>query len=81
MTQLTIDTFLDFTAQELNVPIHNLYEQIAFKNIPTWSSLNALLYLARIHNETGVLLSSTELSELNTLRDLFDQIISKQHGV
>jgi len=63
------------------VPIQNLHEQITFKNIPTWSSLNALLYLARIHNETGVLLSSTELSELNTLRDLFDQIISKQHGV
>ncbi|MCE2740455.1 MAG: hypothetical protein LW669_03095 [Sphingobacteriales bacterium] len=81
MTQLTINTFLNFTAQELNVPIQNLHEQITFKNIPTWSSLNALLYLARIHNETGVLLSSTELSELNTLRDLFDQIISKQHGV
>ena len=81
MTQLTLHTFFEFTAQELNVPTEKLHEQIAFKNISTWSSLNALLYLARIHNETGVLLSSTELSKLSTLRDLFDQIISKQHGV
>ena len=81
MAALNKHAFLDFTSQELNVPIEILHEEMNFKNLATWSSLNALLYLARIHHETGVLLTSTELSKHNTLQELFEQIISKQHGI
>jgi|GEM_PF-3311717 hypothetical protein len=79
MSALTIHVFIDFTAQELNVPVANLHEDVPFKTISTWSSLNALIYLSRIHVETGVLLSSQELSELHTLRNLYDRIILKQN--
>ncbi|MFN4973212.1 MAG: hypothetical protein ACK45I_07425 [Bacteroidota bacterium] len=79
MPSLTIHAFIEFTAQELNVPVANLHEEVLYKAIPTWGSLNALIYLSRIHSETGVLLSSAELSNLHTLRDLYERIISKQH--
>lgn len=80
MKTLSVSTFLQFTAQELNVSVDSLNENTPFKSIPTWSSLNALIYLSRIHAETGVLLTSTELAQQITLLDLHQLITNKQHG-
>lgn len=81
MTVLNKHYFFEFTSQELNTSLQLIHDKTLFKHLATWSSLNALLYLARIHHETGVLLSSAELSKYNTLQELFEQIISKQHGI
>lgn len=62
--------FLRFTAKEFQVEYSSLSLQTEYRNLPGWSSLNALIFISAIHDEYGVLVSSTDLSKSKTLGDL-----------
>jgi len=42
-----------------------------------WSSLHALLFIARINEEEGVMLSSSDLAGCKHLEDIYQLIVSK----
>jgi len=72
--------FLKFTATELLMPLDKISLNDEFRGLSTWSSLNALVYISRINEETNVLISSLELADLKTLNDIYNLISSKSNG-
>jgi acyl carrier protein len=75
---MNIDEFLTFTAAEFQLKRNELSISTEFRNLPFWSSLNALIFISAIHDESGVLLSSSDLSKSKTLGDLFTMIQSSK---
>lgn len=74
------DHFLRFTASELQVPFEQLTEQTEFRKIGTWSSLNALLFISRVNEETNVLISAADLAGCTTVGDIHRLITNRYHG-
>jgi len=68
--------FLSFTSKEFQVEVGSLSLQTEYRNLPNWSSLNALIFISAINDEYNVLISSTDLSMSKTLGDLFTIIQS-----
>ena len=75
-----IETFLDFTAYELSISNNSISLETRFRNIPTWSSLNALIYISRINEKTNVLITSCDLSEIDNLGDIYNLIKERSNG-
>jgi acyl carrier protein len=71
------DYFLAFTAQELMVPKEKVTLDVKFRELENWNSLNALIYISRINEETGVIISSTDLSNLKTIKDVYTLVVKK----
>lgn len=74
------EQFLRFTAAELQVPVDALTPQTEFRSISTWSSLNALLFISRVNEETNVLISAADLAACKTVGDIHRLITSRYHG-
>ncbi|MFT4755522.1 MAG: acyl carrier protein [Vicingaceae bacterium] len=66
--------FLEFTSKEFQVNNKELNFESEFRELPNWSSLNALIFISAINDSYGVLISSTDLSKSKTLGDLFAMI-------
>jgi acyl carrier protein len=45
-----------------------------FRTFRLWSSLNALFLITRIGEETGVIITSSQLAQCNTFRDILNLI-------
>lgn len=71
--------FIQFIEQELITT--NLNANTAFRNISVWSSLNALILVSRIHEETGVIISSRDLANMETISDIYQFINKTANGV
>jgi acyl carrier protein len=52
----------------------------SFRSIRTWSSLNALVYISRINEETDVLISASDLAACQTLEEIHQLLKSRLHG-
>ena len=77
-------SFLEFTqlaAEELLTDFNALKPETQFRTLPNWSSLNALLLISKINEKTGVFISSSDLSELNSIKDIYTLILNKLDGV
>jgi acyl carrier protein len=68
---LSIEDFIDFTCREFAEAPENLNPHTRFRDLPGWSSLNALIYISSINDEYGVLISSSDLSRCATLGDIY----------
>ena len=75
-----IETFLDFTAFELSISKNSISLETRFGEIPSWSSLNALIYISRINEITNVLITSGDLSEIDNLGDIYKLIKERRNG-
>ncbi len=76
----SIEQFLQFTADELLVSPAELMAETEFRNIRTWSSLNALIFVSRISEETNVLISAGDLASCKTLGEIHSLVISRSNG-
>jgi len=74
------NTFLHFTATELQIAPDHLTVETEFRKISTWSSLNALLYISRVNEETNVLISAADLAGCKTIGDIHQLIIARYDG-
>lgn len=75
-----IETFLDFTASELSISKNSISLETRFREVTSWSSLNALIYISRINEETNVLITSGDLSGIDNLGDIFALIKERKNG-
>lgn len=66
--------FLQIIAEELEIDSEELNLETEFRSIPNWSSLNALLVVSRINDETDVLISTSDLANCKTLKDIFQRV-------
>lgn len=74
------NTFLEFTANELMVSLDEINFETAFRSISSWSSLNALIYISSINEETSVFISSSDLAQLTSIQDIYNLISSRLNG-
>ena len=74
---MDIKEFLAFTAAEFQEEKNSLLLSTRFRDLSSWSSLNALIYISNIHDKYGVYLSSVELSKSNDLNDILNLIQKK----
>ena len=73
---MTEKDFLTIVADELMIAPEAIGLDSEFRTIPTWTSLNSLLVVSRLHEETGYMISANDLANLITLGELFDLIQS-----
>ncbi len=74
------ENFLKFTATELMVPVEKVSFETVYRQISTWSSLNALIYISRINEETNVLISADDLVKSKTIEDIYQLILKRFNG-
>ena len=74
------NTFLEFTANELMVSLTDINFETKFRSISSWSSLNALIFISSINEETGVFISSSDLAQLISIQDIYNLILSRFNG-
>ncbi|MEO0038061.1 MAG: hypothetical protein RIQ59_1272 [Bacteroidota bacterium] len=83
MKSLLLDksAFLKFTSDELMVELDAINFETEFRLISSWSSLNALIYISRINEESDVFISSSDLAKLKTIGEIHNLIQSRINGV
>ncbi len=77
---LSIEKFLQFTADELLVSAHEINKNTTFRSIRTWSSLNALVFISRINEELNVFISASDLASCQTIEDIHLLLKSRFNG-
>jgi acyl carrier protein len=78
MANLAEETsFLLFIAKELGESISEINFETIFRNLNSWSSLNALYLITRISEEERIFISSDELAKCTTFQDIHKLISIK----
>lgn len=72
--------FIEAAASELMTPAELLDSNTVFREIPNWTSLNALLLISKLNELTGVFITSSDLVNMKTLGELYSLIAGKHHG-
>ena len=70
----TLKSFVQLLSEELEIDSKNILPEHQFRELKNWSSLNALLILSRIQEETGQLISPTKLAIAKTVADFYNLI-------
>ena len=55
-----------------------LKPSMGYKDIEGWSSMKALILIATVDSEYGVMLRGEDLTKANTLQDIYDVVKSKK---
>lgn len=69
---MQLSTFITYIEEEFeDLPKGSIIGETAFRQLDGWSSMMALILIARIDSEYNVNLSAEELAEAHTINDLF----------
>lgn len=72
---MQLDTFIAHIEEEFeDLPAGIATGETAFRQLPGWSSMMALILIARIDSEYSVNLTAEELAEATTINDLFELV-------
>ncbi|HRO75984.1 MAG TPA: acyl carrier protein [Crocinitomicaceae bacterium] len=69
-----MNTYKDFVilmSDELGIDVSEIEAHSAFRELRNWSSLNALLLVSKIHEQTEILLSPAQLASVTTVEELY----------
>jgi acyl carrier protein len=73
-----IETFLVHFQRSFDPPLNQTpARDTVFKELPGWSSMQALVLIAMVDTEYDVLLEGEEIQAARTLEDLFQIIVQK----
>ena len=74
---MEIKEFIEKFAEAIDVEdVESLKETTEFKILDEWSSLAALSVIAMIDEEYNVVIKGDDIRRLDTIKDLFDCVIS-----
>lgn len=75
---MNIEEFIQKIEDALEgIPSGSIQQGVNYRNIENWSSMHALMLMALIDSEYGVLLSGEEMAQCETINDLFDVVVLK----
>lgn len=75
---MTIETFTEKLEAEFDeLEPGTLQPDTSFKDLDEWSSMHALIIIALIDTEYDVVLTGDDLSELSTVKELYDMVKSR----
>jgi acyl carrier protein len=78
---LLLTDFIQFLESELLLSAGEITAESDFRSLRTWSSLNALIVISRINDETEILLTASDLARCTTVHELHQLMVSKSNGV
>jgi acyl carrier protein len=74
-----INQFLKHFGDSFTPPLeYTLSPETIYKELGSWSSMQALVLIAMVDAEYGVLLEGDEIQQSRTLQELFTIILEKQ---
>lgn len=73
---MNMEEFVSQLAEEFDDELHLIETHTAFRSLDMWSSMQALIVIARINEDYGVLLSEEDLQLSQTFADLFDRVVA-----
>lgn len=79
-TFLLLNDFISFLEGELLLSTGEVLNESEIRSLRTWSSLNALIVISRINDETGILITAGDLAVCQTVGDLHQLILSRSNG-
>lgn len=74
---IDISEFIHFLESELILSSGEVLPESEIRSLRTWSSLNALILISRVNDETDVLITAGDLANCTTVTDLYQLISSK----
>lgn len=74
---LLLSDFISFLESELILSNGEILAESEIRSLRTWSSLNALILISQINDETEILLTAGDLAKCKTVSDLHQLILSK----
>lgn len=77
---LQISDFISFLESELLLSKGEVLENSDFRSLRTWGSLNALILISRINDESGILITAGDLATCKTVAELHQLVIGKANG-
>ena len=76
---MRINKLIQVFKEEFEIPSDiEVKSNTNFRDIITWSSMNALVVIILIENEYDVIVADEALKPLNTFQELYDLIIRKK---
>jgi acyl carrier protein len=73
---MNINDFVIRLTEEFDDETQAIEAHTAFRSLDMWSSMQALIVIARINEDYGVLLSEEDLQQSQTFTDLFDRVVA-----
>ncbi|HAB90106.1 MAG TPA: hypothetical protein DCF84_06175 [Bacteroidetes bacterium] len=70
--------FYKHLIQELGMELNDAERDFNFRSSSLWSSMLALVTIASIDAQYGVLVSSSQMKQAQTLGDLFEIVVQNQ---
>lgn len=77
---LNLTDFIRFIESELILSEGEVKAESNLRSLRTWGSLNALILISRINEETGLFISAGDLASCQTVTDLHNLIVTKSNG-
>lgn len=77
-TMISEKEFYKHLVQELGMELSDAERSFKFRSSSLWSSMLALVTIASIDAKYGVLVSSSQMKQAQTLGDLFDIVAQSQ---
>lgn len=78
---LLFNDFIRFLEEELLLSEGEVLAESEIRSLRTWSSLNALILISRINDETGILLTAGDLAGCKTVKELHLLVVDKSNGI
>lgn len=78
---MDIKSFIEHFADQFEMLEETLTPQTRFRELPEWTSLEALLVITMIDDEYEVVLPPDEMRKTNTIQELYDLVASKLDNV
>ncbi len=76
---ISIEEFTQLLEKEFeDIPPGTLTPQTNYRDIPNWSSMHALIIIAFVDANFNVELTANDLKNTQTIKDLYDIILSKK---
>ncbi len=74
---MTIQEFIDNVTDQFPSLSEELLPETRFREMPEWSSLEALLIITMVDEEYGIVLPPDEMRKTQTIQELYDLVVSK----
>lgn len=78
---LLLNDFIRFLEEELLLSEGEVLAESEIRSLRTWSSLNALILISRINDETGILLTAGDLAGCKTIKELHQLVADRSNGI
>lgn len=75
-----MNTFLDQIKDIMEIEDRDIEMSDNFKEYEEWDSMSSLLLTSMLDEEYGVVFNTNELSQINTIQELYDQTMKRKES-